>query len=461
LNDPCLELLIDLIGTQSGAVVHRQGSPDPVQATRRLLATHHDARFVKSTRHLILPPISEHSLKHLKSAAALGQAIIKETGVSWVTVSHESGGFVFRGHINPVTPEAWAKMLPWVQQVVERFGKYTLYSIVREVGTKTIQRVVEEFGGDALCGVIETGLIELLAPSSRCSMGSVVWLSKRDVSKEAWLILKKKVFANTLDLDWLSTTTLSDFELDFLAVDPGTKWNLFRDVATRPISVTPSIFLAIALRGQQLLRQISDIAEPMERVNEIAIEERRKKGKDSKDLEMSLRGISGEMITFAQRAEIAPEIDVNERQAVMGGSRLTSRLDFKGTHQVSAKSLAIEVKTQRGVTWRADLDGAIAHATSLVQYFNDFSNPNITPQTDAPDSILRLLKQLRNALSHTDLDPILVVSDDIAADDVSRLQSLVFDVLGHGLNISFIEETHIGEVRKGLKESMGLNPPPK
>jgi hypothetical protein len=287
---------------------------------------------------------------------------------------------------------------------------------------ETFLEAVEEalnIGGrraDDLAGFVRAAVRH---PNPAAYLKQVQWLSNTKISQEAFSVLGAKAGRGSVDLEWLSTRSLTRKDLDFLGRDPNTPWNLFRDASRNPGDL-------------KLLRRAQARA----------------------------RGIAAEQLTDDTLSALVPgyrkdvSVGVYGRQVPMGDSVIDTAV-------VSTEGLGlrrgVEVKGWTSETWADSLNAYEAADAGEILVSS--------AERAAAARIRHMLKQLGNAAAESSNvravargeGPVLVVSRAMRQADKTRLADLIRAALPDAnVEIVFLTEAQITARSGRLRAAFGI-----
>jgi hypothetical protein len=230
------------------------------------------------------------------------------------------------------------------------------------------------------------------------------WLVRHPkLAPEALSVLARKASMGKVDLEWLSSTTLTADDLNFLAKDKNTPWELFKQAAQEPGNRT------VQMRARA-----------------------------------RLRGIAGELVAGRSTHRLFPGYRLTGRQVAVEGGTI---IDFELVAADGSVRHAVEVKGWTNATWRQALDAWDAAR----------SDPT---KLDAHQRLLvkqlrNAIKQLNNAAKGSRGPPILICSDKLKGAAKRGLERLLSDE-APSTQLRHIEEVDMLATTRRLRAAFKL-----
>lgn len=246
------------------------------------------------------------------------------------------------------------------------------------------------------------------APNPLAALADLQWLAKSDLSQEAFTVMSAKVGRGSVDLGWLRTTQLSKESLEFLARDPNTPWNLFRDAARNPSNT------ALQLRAMA-----------------------------------RLRGASAEMVAGEHATTLVPGWRTKARQVPMGESEIDFSL--QSTDRLG-RSRGLEVKGWTRDTWKESIEAYPLRSRARSSLSDE--------QQRAIDRIEHMIGQLKDAANVARSEtPVLAVTKGIRADDLAELRRIIARRVDRPVEIVLLDEASITQRGAVLRSGLGIPGP--
>lgn len=232
-------------------------------------------------------------------------------------------------------------------------------------------------------------------------LADVKWLlGINGLSKEAIAVLSKKAAARTIDLSWLRTTNLQTSDLNVLAADAMTPWNLFQRAGT----------------GKGWWSTLWS--------------------------RVKIRGISGELTAETALSRQLPGYKIKGAQVRMGSSVVD--------YEVYAGNLrmGMEVKGWTQGVWNRVVEVLKKQGRNLVL---------TADEAERIEKWNHLIKQLRDIRATTGRDPILAVSDVVKGDIQRTIMPLLRTESGGGIQLITMTEADIVNTGRRLRAALGIN----
>jgi hypothetical protein len=280
---------------------------------------------------------------------------------------------------------------------------------------------------DAVEATLNTGKRQAadMAPALRAAvkakdpiaaLGDLQALAGSKLSREAFTVMCAKAGRVVkgrpgIDLAWWRTIELPPTQMEALAKDANTPWNLFMEAARNPADT------ALQLRAMA-----------------------------------RLRGASAEMIAAESADQLVPGWRIEQSQVEMGESIIDFRM--KSTARTGT-TRALEVKGWTRETWSKNLD--------LWERFKDVPLKQLTDEQRAGvRAVEHMIGQLEDAAAvKRAADPVLAVTKNMKVEDVDRLEAILRDRLNRPVELIQLDEKAIVARGRELREGLGIPGPQK
>ncbi len=240
------------------------------------------------------------------------------------------------------------------------------------------------------------------------------WLFKQPgLSADAAQTLAAKVAESALDLRWLRTTSLTMEDLNFLARDPKTPWDLLRRAAADPNN-----------RALQILARTR------------------------------LRGIAGEVVTERSASKVFPGYRLTGRQVDLPGGHVVD-FELAATDGTGLRH-ALEVKGWTRDVWRDALNAWVAAGSPVGEEAMVLAAANVSKdQARLLKQLGGLVAQLGDAASAPRGNPFLVVTSGLSGPTSTKLRAFL-SKMAPGVEVRAISEEEILAASRRLRSAFGL-----
>lgn len=240
-------------------------------------------------------------------------------------------------------------------------------------------------------------------------LDAVEWLAGSGISREGFARLAANaVGRNAVDLVWLKGTSLTPEDLDFLARDPHIPWADFVKASRDPADLANRTALLRSMRAT--------------------------------------RGAGAEIVAGEEASNLVPGYRVSRRQVPMGDSEIDYEL--VSTDRL-ARRRGMEVKGWTKGNWKK----------SFNAYEREAAGEVLTDPMDKAGAgqIKKMVKQLEDASAAATRGekPVLAVTNDMRAEDVTKLRELLRDK-GLNVDIVLLPEGKITAASKRLGTAIGI-----